>query len=95
MGEGQAEGKIIDTDALNALDYYTQDFINKYNENKEAAIQHLNSGSTDDFIPPHQEIKADDLVFGQQLIKESVINLDETITGVIVNVEQKLQEEEV
>ncbi len=76
---------------LNALEYYSQEFIDNFNANIVAENTYLETNDTlENFIPPNSNATADKLLSGQALIVPPVIITDEVIEGVEIDITAKL-----
>ena len=87
--------RAVEVDDLNALDYYTQDFIDNYNANMAARDTHLETNEDlTNFTFPFPDCTDNELKFGQALIVPPIIVEDQVITGTPVDVAAKIAQEE-
>lgn len=92
--QAEYEPRIVEVGDLNALDYYSQSFIDDFNANKvaEEAYYAANPEGTE-FAFPHLEATVNNLVFGEALVVPAVIIEDEILVGTPVDVAAKIAQE--
>lgn len=93
--EAEYEPRLIEPSDLNALDYYTQAFIDEYNSNKAAEALYLESNpDLTGFSYAYPDSLEHNFIFGEALNVPPVIIEDQVITGTPVDVAAKIAQEE-
>ena len=93
--EAEYDSRTIYPHDSNALDYYTQDFIDHYNANIAAENDYISqNGDSEGFTLPYPQATAEALLFGKILKVPAVIEEDYVFTGTPVDIAAKIAQEE-
>jgi hypothetical protein len=87
------EPRLVEVDDLNALEYYSQEFIDNYNAN-EIALSSYDETSGIEFVYPYSDATPDKKVVGQVLVTPATIIEDEIINGSLINISDKIATEQ-
>ena len=93
--EATYSSRLVQVNDLNALDYYSQDFIDNFNANIAARDAHLDANPDfEGFVWPYPDALEENLIMGEALDIPAVIVEDQVITGTPVDVAAKIAQEE-